>query len=178
LVIGARVEAPTPGDAHLLAKEYIKQVYRSLADQGLIGVSDFASLVAYARSDGELEGLPRELRPKNAYNLLRLLFTSLEWLRSGEPAFRLDEPIRSRLAAIKRGEVPLDEVLAEANALTPELEEARQRTRLPERADLARADALLRRLRTESARRSLDRQSGPWGAEAAPPPGLTWEDET
>ncbi len=69
----ARVEAPTPADAELLAKEYVKQLYRSMRDQGLLPSSDFAALVAYAQQGGSAPDLPRELRPKNAYNLMRLL---------------------------------------------------------------------------------------------------------
>jgi hypothetical protein len=67
-------------------------------------------------------------------------------------------------------------VLAVAVALTPALVDARRTTPLPARPDLARADALLRRLRAETARRHVHAVPGPWGADAPPPPTPAWED--
>ncbi|MFO0740531.1 MAG: nucleotidyltransferase domain-containing protein [Labilithrix sp.] len=58
------------------------------------------------------------------------------------------------------------EVLAEAEALAPELEAARDASRLPRRPDVARADALLRR----TAKIARRRRSGPteiWQGRAA-----------
>ncbi|MBL9020825.1 MAG: nucleotidyltransferase domain-containing protein [Myxococcales bacterium] len=178
LAVAANVEAPSAADAALLSKEYVKQLYHSLHDRGFLPSADFAALASFARNGGRAPELPRELRPKNAYNLLRLLATALEWLRTGTAAFEVEEPLRSRLLAIKAGEVSLPDVLAEADALTPELEIARQASALPERPDLARADALLRRIRTEAARRHLSGAEGPWGTGAAPPPDVVWEDQT
>ncbi|MCA9712584.1 MAG: nucleotidyltransferase domain-containing protein, partial [Myxococcales bacterium] len=55
------------------ARQYLKQLYRSLYDQGLLADNSFAGLAELAgRAHLELE-LPRELRPKNAYNLLRIV---------------------------------------------------------------------------------------------------------
>jgi hypothetical protein len=71
-----------------------------------------------------------------------------------------------------RGEVGLDAVLAEAEGLVPDLEAARDVTRLPRRPDLGRADALLRRIAEEVARRWLERVPGPFGADAPPPPAV------
>ena len=42
--------APTAEDAVLAAKTYVKQLYRSLYDQGLLRANDFTSLTEYARS--------------------------------------------------------------------------------------------------------------------------------
>ncbi len=178
LALAASVEAPSAADAVLLSKEYVKQLYHSLHDRGLLPTADFAALALFAREGGRAPDMPRELRPKNAYNLLRLLATALHWLRTGVAVFEVQEPLRSRLLAIKAGEVALPEVLAEADDLTPELEMARQVSPLPERPDLARADALLRRIRVEAARRHLSGLEGPWGAGAAPPPDVVWEDQT
>ena len=61
--------AVTPENATHAAKEYVKQLYRSLHDQGLLAANDFPSLVRYARSGGQRPPRARELRPKNAYNL-------------------------------------------------------------------------------------------------------------
>jgi hypothetical protein len=169
--------AAAGADATLAAKEHVKQLCRSLHDQGLTTGADLAALVVYARAGGEPPEAAREQRPKNAYNLLRLLRTALDWLRTGTPRFRAEGALRTRLLAITRSEVPLADVLAEAEALAPELEDARQSTPLPARPDLVRADALLRRLRAEVARRHTLAAPGPWGLAAPPPPVLSWEDE-
>lgn len=166
----AAPRAPRPADALLLAKEYIKALYRSLYDQGLLERRDYDSLVRFARESPARFDLPKELRPKNAYNLLRLLFTAIRWLRTGEPALRMEGAERARLLEVKGGHVPLSDVLAEAESLTVELEEARARTPLPAAPDLERADQLLHDVREELARRWLDRRPGPWGVDASAPP--------
>jgi len=173
----ARVEArimPSEDDAVQLAKQYVKQLYRSMADQGLLEANDFASLVRFAREASASFDLPRELRPKNAYNLVRLLATAAAWLRTGTPSFRLEGAFRERVLAIKRGEVPLAEVLRDAEAMGPELERARDASPLPKRPNVARADALLRRIGEELARRWFE--PGPFGRDAAPPPEVTWNE--
>jgi len=162
--------AASRADALLSAKEYVKQLYRSLFDQGLLKACDFASLVAYARDGGSQPEPARELRPKNAYNLLRLIAVATGWLRTGRAQLRVEGPLRERLLSIKRGQVVLDEVVAEAAQMVPALEAARDATPLPRGPDLARADALCRRLHEEVARRWIERQPGPWGADAPPPP--------
>jgi hypothetical protein len=162
--------AARPEDEVLQAKTYVKQLYRSLADQGLIAANDFASLQRYAREGGRRPPEARELRPKNAYNLLRLLRLSTDWLRTGEPVFEASGAFRERLLAIKRGEVPLQEVLREAEAMSPALEEARDQSRLPEQPDFGRADALLKRSAEALARRHLSQVPGPFGAQAPVPP--------
>lgn len=165
--------APTPEDGVLAARTYIKQLYRSLSDQGLLEANDFAALTRYARSGGTRPPEARELRPKNAYNLLRLIVLATGWLREGEPTFEATGAFRERLLAIKRGEVALEQVLAEAEALAPELEAARDSSPLPEHPDSARADRLLRRAGEELARRWVHQEPGPWGREAPAAPGYT-----
>jgi hypothetical protein len=181
--VGARLaklstrSAPTTADAELQAKEYVKQLYRSLHDQGLLPARDFQSLVAFAqRCDSEFD-LPRELRPKNAYNLLRLIGTAVHWLRTGTPEFEAEGAFRDRLMAIKKGDVPLEDVLRMAEAMMPELETARQQRKLPGRPDVGRADTLLRRIGEEMARRFIQEEAGPFGRDAAAPPEITWEPE-
>lgn len=158
------------------AKQYVKQLYRSMADQGLLPASEFAALVTFARDRSAEFELPRELRPKNAYNLIRLLHTATHWLREGTPEFEMRGELRTRLLQIKDGEVPLDAVLAEAEALAPELTRARDESRLPPRPDVARADALLRRIGEELARRWITREKGPFGADAPVPPEVAWQE--
>ncbi len=85
--------------------------------------------------------------------------------------------LRERLLSIKRGEVPLGEVLADAERMTPELEEAYRCSPLPKKPDVARADALLRRVGEEVARRWVRQEPGPWGVGAPPHPEVTWSSE-
>jgi predicted nucleotidyltransferase len=167
---------PSEADRLHQAKQYIKQLYRSLADQGVIESNEFAALVRFARDRAADFELPRELRPKNAYNLVRLLSTGTRWLREGRPTFAIEGALRDRLLAIKRGDVALDEVLAEAAAMARELEQARNESQLPPRPDATRADALLRRIGEELARRWIAREPGPWGRDAPPPPEVTWSE--
>src|SRR5262249_9063975 len=123
---------PSEADAIHQAKQYIKQLYRSLSDQGLLEGAEFAALVRFARDASNASfDLPRELRPKNAYNLLRLIVTAARWLREGAPVFVMEGDFRERLLAIKQGTVPIEEVVAEAESMAPELERARDASCLP-----------------------------------------------
>ncbi len=169
-------EMPSEEERVHRAKQWVKQLYRSMADQGLIEANDFASLVSFARDKAADFELPRELRPKNAYNLVRLIATATRWLRDGVPVFEVEGALRERLLAIKRGEVALDAIIAEAEAMVPDLERARDGSRLPARPDVARADALLRRIGEEIARRFTLRERGPFGTDAPPPPEVVWSD--
>jgi hypothetical protein len=162
--------APTEADRLLVAKEWVKQLYRSLHDQGLLPAKDFASLVAFAAGPSRTLDLPRELRPKNAYNLLRLILTARDWLTTGSADLVMRGDSRTRLLAIKRGEVELTDVLREAESLLPELEAARDASPLPPRPDLARADALAGRIGQEIARRGVAALPGPFGRDAPIPP--------
>ncbi len=176
------VVAPTARDRRLRAKDYLKQLYRSMYDQGLLPSREFSALVRYAgkhahRSDeaGAAIDTPRELRPKNAYNLLRLIDTAVHWLRTGEARMRVRDSLRATLIDIKKGRVPLAEVMELAEAMTTDLESARTGSKLPEHPDVGRIDKLLRRVREELARRHLRAESGPFAADAAPFPQARWE---
>jgi len=169
----ARIEAPTRGDAVARAKDYIKQLYRSLYDQGLIAANDWASLRQAAAASLEL---PRDLRPKNAYNLIRLLDLAIRWLRGEPPTVRVSDELRPTLLAVKRGEVPMPDVMALARSLTPRLEGARQASPLPRHPDVVRAERALRAARAEAARRSVAGEPGPWGADSAAPPEARFDD--
>jgi len=171
------IVAPTEEDARLRAREYLKQLYRSMHDQGLLSAREWAALAAYAREDRGLSlPAPRELRPKNAYNLVRLIDLSIRWLRTGEPELRVRDELRPLLLDIKKGRVPLAEVIALAESLTPELEAARKESKLPKRADVRRADALLRRVREEAARRFFEGSEGPFGKDAPAAPEARWDE--
>jgi len=170
----ARIVAPTRGDAVARGRDYLKQLYRSMYDQGAIAANDWASLRAAARAPLDL---PRDLRPKNAYNLIRLLDLAIRWLAGEPPEVRASEAIRPTLLAIKRGELAMTEVMALARTLTPRLEAARQTSPLPRHADLARAERVLRAARDEAARRWLARAPGPWGADAPAAPEARFDDD-
>ena len=157
-------------DAVYRTKLYLKQLYRSLADQGLIERSDFDSLKRYAAAGGRRPPDARMLRPKNAYNLLRLLRLSTDWLAEGVPSFEAHGAFRERLLRVKVGDVALDEVLEEARAMAPALEAARDGSPLPEQPDFVRADAFLQRAGQELARRFVHRVPGPFGTDAPTPP--------
>jgi hypothetical protein len=167
---------PTEADAIHQAKEYIKQLYRSLYDQGLLASRDYAALVKFAREASAGFDLPRELRPKNAYNLVRLIGTALDWLRTGAPTFEVTGPFRDLLLAIKKGQISLDETQREAEERARELEPARQATSLPRRPDVGRAHALLVRIGEEAARRAVLREPGPLGRDAPPPPAIVFDE--
>jgi hypothetical protein len=169
----AAIAAPTRGDAVQRARDYIKQLYRSLYDQGLIAANDWHSLRAAAQMPFEL---PRDLRPKNAYNLIRLLDLAIRWLSGEPPGVVVSDELRPTLLAIKRGEMPMTDVMALARELTPRLEAARQASRLPKYADVTRADRVLHLAREEAARRWIARTDGPWGAAAPAPPEAKWDD--
>jgi len=173
LADAAQVSAPTRSDAVARARDYIKQLYRSMYDQGLIAANDWASL--RAASTGPLQ-LPRDLRPKNAYNLIRLLDLAIRWLAGEPPAVEVSAALRPTLIQIKQGNVPMPDVMALARELTPRLEVARQTSPLPRHPDVSRADIVLRAIRHEAARRCIAAVAGPWGAQAPAPPEARYDD--
>lgn len=169
--------APTEADAILQAKEYIKQLYRSLHDQGLLETRDYPALVRFARTEAGDFDLPRDLRPKNAYNLVRLIGTAIEWLTTGVAELEVKGDLRDLLLGIKKGQVSLEETLREAESRAKLLEEARSASKLPKAPDAARADALLCRIGEEAARRALSREPGPFGVGAPKRPEIALEDD-
>jgi hypothetical protein len=170
----AHVEAPSRRDAVLRARDYLKQLYRSMYDQGLIAANDWVSLRVAAKHELPL---PRDLRPKNAYNLIRLLDLAIRWLSGETPDVRVPDRLRPTLLAIKAGEMAMDDVMALARSLTPKLEDARERSPLPKRGDVAAADRVLREVRAEAARRAVTLTPGPWGEHAPEAPEAHFDDE-
>lgn len=83
---------------------------------------------------------------KHAMHLLRLLISGATVLREGHVPVRMEEH-RERLLAVKRGEMPWDEVNAWRLELHRRFDRALESTRLPERPDHARANAFLVRAR-------------------------------
>tara|TARA_R110002073_G_scaffold140253_13_gene291003 strand:+ start:9441 stop:10694 length:1254 start_codon:yes stop_codon:yes gene_type:complete len=165
LAASAPIDGPTDAEKALRAKEYIKQLYSSMYDQGLLAERNFESLVSFSQDGAHGFDLPRELRPKNAYNLLRLLATATTWLRTGTPEFEVRGALRDELMSIKRQEVELRDVLSRAEELAEELEASRASTALPKSPDISRIDELLRRIREDAARRWLEKESGVFGSD-------------
>ena len=142
------------------ARRSIDRLARSLFDRDLTASAGFDALRAFAIDRGDLLLDAHDpAGAKNVYNLIRLLHSGIHALEHGEPLVRIepDRPdgLREHLLAIKRRELPLDAVLAEAESLAEQLERAYAHTALPELPDLARADALLKRCRRHAAREAL-----------------------
>jgi RNA repair pathway DNA polymerase beta family len=184
LAQSAAIAAPTTEDAVRRGRDYIKQLYRSMYDQGRLTSNDWTSLVAFASRQVHVASLatetskfapPRDLRPKNAYNLIRLLDLAIRLLRGEPPSVRVSEALRPTLLAIKQGQVAMSEVVRIAKELTPALEAARDRSPLPLTPDIGKAEALLRRARELAARRWVSGEPGPWGKDAAEPPQASFD---
>ncbi|GGJ67942.1 nucleotidyltransferase domain-containing protein [Deinococcus aquiradiocola] len=134
------VEHATPLAEELLAMRsaflstLVYQTYNSYV------MGQFKRLEADLRNHGEI-------RWKHAMHLLRLLLSGLSVLQEGEVLVHVGEH-RSTLLAVKRGEVPWDELNAWRLDLHRQMAAAVQTTRLPERPDAARVNAFLIRART------------------------------
>lgn len=142
------------GDEKTRRRE-ITSMVRSIFDRGLVDRADFAVLVEAVRAGRRAELEPGPHRPKNAYNLLRLLHSCLSWLETGAPLIRVEGPLRETLLAIKEQRTPIEETLALAQRTAERIDEAAHDARLPEAPSYEAADRLLRDARRESARRAL-----------------------
>jgi len=137
------------------AKDEVKAVYRSLFDRGLLPQATFDALVR-AVAEGRRESLePAPHRPKNAYNLLRLLHSCLHCLRTGVPLIQIEGTLRETLMAVKNQQVPLADVLESARLLAKQIDAEAKESRLPEKPDFTAADDFLKLCRRESAKTSL-----------------------
>lgn len=137
------------GDASTI-RGRLRDVARSAYDRGWTADRSVDALRVVLRQ-GEPTLPP--YRPKNAYNLLRILHMANRWLRTGAPMIAVDDPgLRARLLTIKAGEADLDDVLAEAEAVAAEADAALPRTPLPATPDTDAARRLLDRIRTRTAR--------------------------
>ena len=142
------------------AKKAVHALCRSLFDRGLLPGADFASFRATVVTGDRSRLVPPSYRPKNAYNLLRLLHSCVCWLRTGEPLIRVEDPLRGRLLEVKAHRVPLEEVVAEAKAIADTLDDEAEESTLPERPNYRAADAFLKLCRRERARRVFALPSG------------------
>jgi hypothetical protein len=109
-----------------------KMVYQTYS--GYV-MSQFKKLQADLRNKGQIKW-------KHVMHLTRLLISGITVLKEGFVPVRVSEH-RDRLLAIKRGEVPFDEVETWRLDLQKEFDRAFENTTLPERPDYARANAFL-----------------------------------
>jgi hypothetical protein len=102
-------------------------------------ISQFKKLQADLRNHGDVKW-------KHVMHLIRLLLSGITVLREGYVPVRVDEH-REKLLAIKRGEMPFEEIEAWRVELQKEFDAAFERTKLPDRPDYDRANLLLLKAR-------------------------------
>jgi predicted nucleotidyltransferase len=85
-------------------------------------------------------------KPKHAMHLIRLLYSGIAALESGEIRIDVGEH-REELLYVRSGALPFDEVKRRALQLDEQFQDAFARTRLPEQPDYTRVDAFLVRAR-------------------------------
>jgi predicted nucleotidyltransferase len=137
------------------AANELKACVRSVFDRGLLPEASFEALLQAVRTGREEELRPPPHRPKNAYNLLRLLHSCLTWLTTREPMIVVPADLRPTLLDIKHGRTPIERTLELAQALAAEVDERAHDARLPAQPDYEAADDFLRLCRREQARRQL-----------------------
>lgn len=109
-------------------------------------LSQFRRIEQHQRNHGG------EIKWKHPMHLVRLLAAGIRTLREGAVPVHVGE-YRERLLAIRRGEMPWDEVNAWRIQLHGEFDAALERTKLPERPDYERVNAFLVRARRSMVRR-------------------------
>ena len=88
-----------------------------------------------------------EVRWKHVMHLLRLLHSGIQTLEQGFVPVLVQEDLRERLLAIKRGEIAWDETERWRKELHQQFDRAARTTRLPEKPDYTKANQLLIRAR-------------------------------
>jgi predicted nucleotidyltransferase len=139
------------GDA-VVARKEVHAACRSLFDRGLTTSAEFASVLKAVAEGRGSDLRPKPHRPKNAYNLLRLMHSCLSWLRTSEPLIEVAGDLRARLLAVKNQEVPIEEVVQESKDIATEIDDAAKNSKLPEHPDINAADEFLRMCRRRAAR--------------------------
>lgn len=109
-----------------------KMVYQTYNGYGM---SQFKKLQADLRNKGKVKW-------KHVMHLIRLLLSGIGLLEQGVLSVHVG-PHRQQLLAIKAGQVPWDEVEKWRLSLHRQFDDAASKTRLPDRPDYARANALL-----------------------------------
>ena len=83
-----------------------------------------------------------EVKPKHAMHLIRLMLSGLTILKHGFVPLSVEEH-RDKMLAIKRGDIPWEEIEQWRLELHKEFDACLESTHLPERPDYARANDLL-----------------------------------
>jgi hypothetical protein len=122
----------------------------------LLGMRDaFLSKLAYQTYNGyvisqfkklEQDFRRGEIRWKHAMHLIRLLLSGITLLRDRYVLVQVDDH-RERLLAIRRGELPWEEIESWRHELHRQFDDAFRTTSLPEQADFDRVNAFLIRAR-------------------------------
>jgi hypothetical protein len=123
---------------HIFLSQYVHRTYNAYV------LSQFKKLEQDLRRPSLTDG--GQVRWKHVMHLIRLLLSGVEVLKNGFVPLRVDE-YRDRLLAIRRGDVPWDDVERWRFALHKELDEALSATSLPEHPDYQRANDFLIRAR-------------------------------
>jgi predicted nucleotidyltransferase len=129
------VEKATPLAEELLGMKAIflsRMVYQTYS--GYV-ISQFKKMEADIRNKGQVKW-------KHVMHLIRLLLSGIGVLRDGFVPVKVDDH-RDRLLAIRREEVPWDDVEKWRLSLHQEFNAAFETTKLPERPDYERANAFL-----------------------------------
>lgn len=121
-------------ECHRFLSKMVYQTYNGYV------ISQFKKLEQDLRTVGEI-------RWKHAMHLIRLQLAGIGVLSEGRVPVRVDAAHRDRLLAIKRGEVPWEEIEAWRLALHERFDEAFAATKLPDRPDYAWANDFLVRAR-------------------------------
>jgi predicted nucleotidyltransferase len=132
----------------------VHAVVRSVFDRGLLSSSSYAALREAALTLGPARLLPEEVRPKNAYNLVRLLHSCAHWIRHGAPLIVVTGPLRDELLDIKHSRISLDVTLARAAAAAAVADDlvAAGVFALPKEPAVDAVDAFVRAARRDAAR--------------------------
>jgi uncharacterized protein len=132
--------------------ETCSPVARELIDMRNVFLSQFVHRTYNAYVLSQFKKLEHDLRNhneirwKHVMHLIRLLLSGVEVLKHGFVPLRVDE-YRDRLLAIRRGDIPWEEVERWRLALHKELDNALVSTPLPEYPDYSRANDFLVRAR-------------------------------
>lgn len=129
----APIAAELIGMRHIFLSRYVHRTYNAYV------LSQFKKLEQDLRNHGQI-------RWKHVMHLVRLLLSGVTVLQQGFVPLRVDE-YKDRLLAIRRGEVPWEEVERWRLWLHKELDRALGSTQLPEHPDYERANAFLIRAR-------------------------------
>lgn len=147
-------EAAAKGVLDVGGGDAVHAVVRSVFDRGLLTSSSYAALREAALTLGPARLLPEEVRPKNAYNLVRLLHSCAHWIRHGAPLIVVTGPARDELLDIKHSRVSLAVTLARASAAAAVVDDlvAAGAFALPKEPDVDAVDAFVRAARRDAAR--------------------------